>query len=334
MKIALDAMGGDHAPKEVVQGAILAASEYQVEIVLVGDKDQIEAELAGNTVNGLITVEHAPEVVEMDEHPAAAVRRKRNSSIVVSNALVKAGLADAVVSAGNTGAAMAASLFTLGRIKGIERPAIGTVIPTGQGFMVLTDAGANADCKPKHLQQFAVMGSVYSDKVLGTDNPKVALINIGAEESKGNELTQSVYPLLKNTTGINFVGNVEGRELIWGPVDVAVCDGFVGNVVLKTMEGTALFVLGTIKKSLEPLMADVDPVKLMQALGGAKQRLDYSEYGGAPLLGVNGVSIISHGSSKAYAIKNALRIAKESVSGGLVSAIADSIGLIEKEEQA
>ncbi|MEG6615278.1 phosphate acyltransferase PlsX [Peptococcaceae bacterium 1198_IL3148] len=334
MRIALDAMGGDHAPKEVVQGAILAASEYQVEIVLVGDQKVIERELQGDTVNGLITVEHAPEVIGMDEHPAAAVRRKRNASVVVCNTLVKEGLADAVVSAGNTGAAMAASLFGLGRIKGIERPAIGTVIPTGQGSMVLTDAGANADCKAKHLQQFAVMASVYADKVLGIDNPKVALINIGAEETKGNELTQGVYSLLKNTAGINFVGNVEGRDLMWGPVHVAVCDGFVGNVVLKTLEGTAMFVLNTVKKSLEPLMAEVDPVKLKQVLTGAKKHLDYSEYGGAPLLGVNGVSIVSHGSSEAYAIKNAVRVAKESVTVNLVAAIADSIGLIEKEELA
>lgn len=329
MKIALDAMGGDYAPKEIVQGAIQAASKYQVGIILVGDRQLIEKELNGNTVNGLIDIHHAPEVISMHEHPAAAVRRKRQSSIVLCNTLVKEGLAHAVVSAGNTGAAMAASLFGLGRIKGIDRPAIGSVMPTATGLMVLVDAGANADCKPRHLRQFAVMASLYAQKVLGINAPRVGLVNIGSEEGKGNELTQEVYTLIKDTAGINFVGNIEGRDLLLGAVHVAVCDGFVGNVVLKTTEGTAMFVLGLVKKELESLTGQPDITAA--ALKGIKQRLDYSEYGGAPLLGINGVSIISHGSSKAYAIKNAIRVAKESVENGLVAAISESIGLIEEE---
>ncbi|MBM7854400.1 glycerol-3-phosphate acyltransferase PlsX [Desulfohalotomaculum tongense] len=332
MRIALDAMGGDYAPGEIVRGALKAAEEFQVEIVLVGSREIIEKELKGNYAGGLVTVHHASEVIEMDEHPATAVRKKRDSSIVVSAGLVKQGAADAVISAGNTGAAMAASLFALGRIEGIERPAICAVLPTVKGSMILLDAGANVDCKPKHLHQFAVMGSVYAEKVLGRTNPRVALVNIGAEESKGNELTQTVYQMLKDTSGINFAGNIEGRELLLGDVDVAVCDGFVGNVLLKTVEGCALTLMGMIKKGLEPLAAEVGPEQIGSALGGIKQKLDYSHYGGAPLLGLNGVSIISHGSSNAQAIKNAVRVAKESVNNALVTAIADNIGLMTKGE--
>ena len=333
MRIALEAMGGDYAPVETVHGALLAATEYRVEIVLVGDQNVIEKELQGNNVDGLITVKHASEVIKMDEHPVAAVRRKCHSSIVLSNKLLKEGIADAVVSVGNTGAAMTASLFGLGRVKGIDRPAIGAVMPTAKGFMVLVDAGANVDCKPHHLQQFAVMGSLYAQKVLGIVNPKVGLINIGAEESKGNELTQSAYPILKNTKHINFVGNIEGRELPVGDIDVVVCDGFTGNVILKTMEGAAISLLGVFKQSLKPLEAKVGSQYLSDMISELKKRIDYSEYGGALLLGVNGVSIIGHGSSKAQAIKNAVRVAKESVQSGLITAISDSVSLMKKEEK-
>lgn len=333
MKIALDAMGGDHAPKEIVQGAIDAATEMQIEIILVGDSKLLEMELKGNTVGGLITITHAPDIIGMDEHPASAVRRKKNSSIVVCNTLVKEGYADAVVSAGNTGAAMAASLFGLGRIPGIERPAIGSVLPGANGAWVLADAGANAECKPHHLQQFAVMASIYANRVLGIENPRLGLVNIGAEEGKGNELTQVAYKQLKQTAGINFIGNVEGRDLMLGKVDVAVCDGFVGNVILKTIEGTAMFVFGMMQKGLEPLAREISPATLAATLKGIRQHLDYSEYGGAPLLGVNGVSIISHGSSKACAIKNAIRVAKESVDKKLVATISESIARIGEEHK-
>lgn len=330
MKIAIDAMGGDFAPKEVVQGALLAAKEYQIQIVLVGDQTSIEAEMAGDDAGGLLTIQHAPEVIEMDEHPGVAIRKKRNSSIVIGNGLVKNGAADAMVSAGNTGAAMAASLFGLGRPEGIDRPAIATVMPTVKGFMVLVDAGANVDCKPHQLQQFALMGSLYSEKVLGTNNPRVGLLNIGSEEGKGNELTQGVYQLLKDNPMINFIGNIEGRDIMTGDVDVVVCDGFVGNIVLKTAEGVAMTLMGMFKKGLEPLAAKMEPQQLMAMMAGFKKQIDYSEYGGAPLLGVNGVSIIGHGSSKANAIKNALRVAKESVENGLVTAISDSVKMMIK----
>ncbi|MTI79840.1 MAG: phosphate acyltransferase PlsX [Firmicutes bacterium] len=332
MRIALDAMGGDHAPKEIVKGALLAAEELQVEIILIGDKEVIENELNGHNADGLITIKHTSEVIGMDEHPATAVRKKRDSSIVVGAGLVKQGEADAVISAGNTGAAMAASLFALGRIKSIERPAISTVIPTAQGAMVLLDAGANVDCKPKHLQQFAVMGSVYAEKILGKTNPRVGLVNIGSEEGKGNELTQSVYPMLKDSQPLNFAGNVEGRELVLGDVDVAVCDGFVGNVILKTIEGCGMALMGMVKQGLQPLAEQLGPEQVFGSLAELKERMDYSTYGGAPLLGLNGVSIISHGSSNAHAIKNAVRVAKESVDKNLVAAIADNIGLMSKEE--
>lgn len=325
MRIALDAMGGDYAPDEIVKGALLAAKEYKQEIVLVGDKATIEKQLKGDYADGLITIEHAHDVIEMGEHPAAAIRRKRDASIVIANKLVKQGEAAAVISAGNTGAAMAASLFGLGRIKGIDRPAIATVFPTLKGSLVLVDAGANADCKPHHLQQFALMGSIYAEKVLHIPNPRVKLVNIGGEEGKGNELAQSVYQLLKETKSINFAGNVEGRELLFGDTDVAVCDGFVGNVVLKTIEGVAAFLYQLLKQGLASMAEKVDITEFNALLKDIKRRLDYSEYGGAPLLGIDGVSIISHGSSQAPAIKNAVRVAKESVEKGLVTAIKDSI---------
>ena len=331
MRIALDAMGGDYAPAEIVKGALLAAKEYNQEIVLVGDKSAIEEQLSGDFADGLITVEHAPEVIEMGEHPAAAIRRKRSSSIVVANALVKQGAAAAVISAGNTGAAMAASLFGLGRIEGIDRPAISTVVPTLKGLMVLVDAGANVDCKPHHLKQFALMGSIYAEKVLNIPNPRVKLINIGSEEGKGNELTQTVYRMLKEMDNINFAGNIEGRELLHGDTDVAVCDGFVGNVVLKTVEGAAAAMVRMVKEGLNSSASNIAPESLNEAFLGITRRMDYSEYGGAPLLGVNGVSIISHGSSKARAIKNAVCVAKESVENGLVAAIKDSIIEVSKE---
>lgn len=325
MRIALDAMGGDYAPDEIVKGALLAAKEYNQEIVLVGDKATIEKQLKGDYADGLITIEHAHDVIEMGEHPAAAIRRKRDASIVIANKLVKQGEAAAVISAGNTGAAMAASLFGLGRIKGIDRPAIATVFPTLKGSLVLVDAGANADCKPHHLQQFALMGSIYAEKVLHIPNPRVKLVNIGGEEGKGNELAQSVYQLLKEAKSINFAGNVEGRELLFGDTDVAVCDGFVGNVVLKTIEGVAAFLYQLLKQGLASMAEKVDITEFNALLKDIKRRLDYSEYGGAPLLGIDGVSIISHGSSQAPAIKNAVRVAKESVEKGLVTAIKGSI---------
>ena len=328
MRIAFECMGGDYAPYETVRGAVLAAREYQVEIILVGDKSVIREELIKCRAEKeeLITIKHAPETIKMDEHPAIALRKKPNSSIVVANALVKEGKADAVVSMGNTGAAMAASLFGLGRIEGIDRPAIAIMIPTVKGFTVLLDAGANVDCKAHHLQQFAIMGSLYAEKMLGILNPTVGLINIGSEENKGNELTKSAYVILKETSYINFIGNVESRELHSGDVDVVVCDGFVGNVILKTMEGMAVFLYKVLNDIVyNKLQAEIDLEKTVKVTDLFKQHIDYSQYGGAPLLGVNGISIIGHGSSKAHAVKNAIRVAKDAVSNNLVKSILKSI---------
>lgn len=321
MRIALEVMGGDYAPQETVAGAILAAQEYKTKIILVGNEAAIAKEIEKYVENkDLITIQHASEIIGMDEHPVTAVRKKRDSSIVVANVLVKEKKADAVVSVGNTGAAMAASLFELGRIKGIDRPAIAIMIPTVKGFTVLLDAGANADCKPNNLKQFALMGSLYVEKVLGVSNPRVGLINIGTEESKGNELTKLAYAVLKGYSDINFAGNIESRELQTGYVDVAVCDGFIGNIILKTMEGTVAFLMNAFNDIVKKQSIG-DKGEIFKEL---KRRIDYAEYGGAPLLGVNGVSIIGHGSSKADAIKNAVRVAKESVEKNLINLISES----------
>ncbi|MEW6066383.1 phosphate acyltransferase [Desulforamulus profundi] len=323
-RIALDAMGGDHAPMEIVRGARDAAHELGVHIILVGDQEKIQRELDGDAAGGLISIVHAPEVVEMDEHPVNAIRKKKNSSIVVATQLVKEGTADAVVSAGSTGAQMASSLFILGRIAGVDRPAISTLLPTARGVVALLDVGANVDCRPQHLKQFAVMGSLYAEKVLGLPNPRVGLLNIGAEETKGNELTLAAYQLLKEAE-INFVGNVEGRDLFLGTSDVAICDGFVGNVVLKSAEGLAMSILGMFQQELGRLEDILGRERIMHIMSGFKRRMDYAEYGGAPLLGVDGVSVISHGSSRARAIKNAVRVAKETVEQRLVPAIKASL---------
>ena len=321
MRIALEVMGGDYAPQETVAGAILAAQEYKIKMILVGNEAAIAKEIEKYVENkDLITIQHASEIIGMDEHPVTAVRKKRDSSIVVANVLVKEKKADAVVSVGNTGAAMAASFFELGRIKGIDRPAIAIMIPTVKGFTVLLDAGANADCKPNNLKQFALMGSLYVEKVLGVSNPRVGLINIGTEESKGNELTKLAYAVLKGYSDINFAGNIESRELQTGYVDVAVCDGFIGNIILKTMEGTVAFLMNAFNDIVKKQSIG-DKGEIFKEL---KRRIDYAEYGGAPLLGVNGVSIIGHGSSKADAIKNAVRVAKESVEKNLINLISES----------
>ncbi|AEF93952.1 Phosphate acyltransferase [Desulfotomaculum nigrificans CO-1-SRB] len=324
MKIALDAMGGDHAPMEIVRGAIDAAQELGVHIILVGDQDRIMKEMDGNDVGGLVSVVHAPEVVRMDEHPVSAVRKKKNSSIVVATQLVKEGAADAVVSAGSTGAQMASSLFILGRIAGVERPAISTLLPTMEGVVALLDVGANVDCKPQHLKQFAIMGSLYAEKILGLPSPRVGLLNIGAEETKGDELTLASYKILKESD-INFTGNIEGRDIFLGGSDVVVCDGFVGNVVLKSAEGLALSLMGMFKQELGRLEDIIGRERMVHIMSSLKRRLDYAEYGGAPLLGVNGVSVISHGSSRARAIRNAVRVAKETVEQGLVQAIKEKL---------
>jgi len=327
MRVAVDAMGGDHAPGEIVAGAIRAAQELEVEIILVGPTSRLQEELRALRAGTLpIRIEEAPEVIEMAEAPAMALRRKRQASVVVAVDLVRRGAADAMVSAGNTGAAMAAALLTLGRIEGIDRPAIAAVLPTLRGRAIMLDVGANVDGRPKHLLQFAVMGSVYASRVLGVATPRVALLSNGVEETKGNEVVIRAAELLRQS-GLHFTGNVEGREFFDGVADVVVCDGFVGNVVLKFGEGLALGIFTLLREELSRgLLVRLGVALARPRLRALALRMDYTEYGGAPLLGVNGICIISHGSSKAKAIRNAVALAAESVRSRMVDAIRADVG--------
>lgn len=326
MKIALDAMGGDHAPAVVVEGAVRAATEYGAEILLVGREAAVAPLLArAGGAHPNIELVDAPEVVSMDDQPAQAVRRKRGASLVVCAELVKQGQAQALVSAGNTGAGMVVSTLTLGRIPGIDRPAVAIVLPNRTGLTVLLDAGANVDVSPHCLQQFAIMGSIYSKELLGVPEPRVGLLNIGEEEGKGNDQVKEAYPLLKQAP-IRFIGNCEGRDLLTGHVDVAVCDGFVGNVTLKVSEGVADFFFNFIRDELSrrPLL-QLPAAMLKPVFTRMKRRTDYRERGGAPLLGVNGVCIICHGSSNAVAIANAVRTAGEAVRHGIIDKIRQQV---------
>lgn len=324
MKIAVDAMGGDNAPREIVQGALEAAGKDRQEVILVGDEELIRKEVPGGR-DKLVRIVHASEVIAMGESPVGAVRRKRDSSLVKAVQLVKEGVAEAVVSAGNTGAVMAAGVLLLGPLAGIDRPAIATIIPSKKGKTVLLDAGANVDCKPFHLLQFGIMGYLYAREILGVSQPKVGLLSIGEEATKGNELTLAAFQLLQQAK-VNFIGNVEGRDIYEGTVDVVICDGFIGNVVLKVSEGmvTALLEMATeeIKRSLP---AKIGMAMIMPALRNFWRKLDYAEYGGAPLLGLNGTIIICHGRSPARAIRNAIRLAREAVENNLVAAIQKCI---------
>lgn len=333
MKIAVDAMGGDYAPEEVVLGAIEAVKSYSLDVVLVGDTNKIEEVLNryGVKDNSHLSIVHASQVIDMGEHPAQAIRKKKDASIVVATQLVKDGACDAVVAPGSTGAAVTAALLGLGRIKGIERPCIATPIPSKKGITVLLDSGANANSKPKHLVEGAIMGSHYAKYILGVDKPAVGLLNIGEEASKGNELAQATYPLLEKMKTISFYGNVEGRDIPKGTVDVVVCDGFVGNVILKFGEGMAMFIIRLVKDTIKSsgFIAKLGALAVYPALRTLKKRLDFTEYGGAPLLGVDGSFIICHGSSKAKAIKNAIRVAGELAQQDVVGHIRKSI---EEEE--
>lgn len=324
MRIALDAMGGDNAPQATVRGAIEAIEAFGLEIILVGDKDRIHGELGAEDVQG-VTIRHASEVVGMDESPAMALRRKKDSSIRVAVDLVKNGEADAVVSAGNTGAAMATAFFVLGMAEGVDRPGIATVMPSVREPFVLIDAGATVDCKPLHLLQFAVMGDIYASMVLGRNKPRVGLLSIGEEAGKGNELTREVFKLLE-TSHLNFAGNVEGKEIFSGAVDVVVCDGFTGNVSLKISEGLVEASVMMLREELSrSLLGKIGYVLLKAGLPGIKKKLDYSEYGGAPLLGINGICIISHGRSTPKAIRNAIGVAADAVKKGLKSTIQKGV---------
>jgi glycerol-3-phosphate acyltransferase PlsX len=315
-RIAIDAMGGDHAPGEVVAGALRAREELGVEVLLVGDLEQVEAAMRHHSTSSPLEVISAEGTVEMGEEPLSALRRKPKASINVAMDLVKQGRADAVVSAGHSGAAMAAALLRLGRLPGIDRPAIGAVFPTmvaGKPVIVL-DVGANVDCKPKFLEQFAVMGSIYSQYVLGVTDPKVGLLNIGEEDCKGNDLALRTHQLLQESDRMIFIGNAEGRDVLSGQFDVIVCDGFVGNVLLKFAEAVGEVVLQILREELPQGMHGKLGVSILKPnLKRIKQRIDHAEHGGGLLLGVNGVCIISHGSSQAPSIFNAVRLAREAV---------------------
>jgi glycerol-3-phosphate acyltransferase PlsX len=325
MVIAVDAMGGDHAPAEIVSGAVAAARELAVPLTLTGDAERLRDELRGLHVSdSLVTIEHASQCVAMDEPPAAALRRKPDSSIAVATRLVAEGRAEAVVSAGNSGAAMAEAVTKLGTAAGAERPAIASILPSRGGRVVLLDAGANVDCKPRHLLGFARMGSVYAQRVLGIERPRVGLLSIGEEAAKGNELTKATYPLLRDS-GLHFVGNLEGRDLFAGGVDVAVCDGFIGNIGLKVGEGFAdLFAGMLVEEFSRNWWARLSAWVAGGALRRFRKRIDYAEYGGALLLGVRGICVIAHGRSNARAIVSAIRLAHESAVHGVVEGLAES----------
>ena len=328
--IAVDAMGGDHAPRPEVEGAIAAAREFGVRILLVGIAPELKRELAKHSHRGLpIEIVPASEVITMHDSPSQAFRKKKDSSAHVATKLVRDGQADGLISAGNTGAVMAVARFGLGTLPSVDRAALAAPFPTARGgTSVLLDVGANVDSKPAHLVQFAVMGEIYYRAIFGTRRPKVALLSIGEEEMKGNELTREVHSRLKQST-LNFVGNVEGREIFGGAVDVIVCDGFIGNVALKISEGVAQHIVTLLKDALQStLSSQVGYVLSRKAYKSFRKKIDYSEYGGAPLLGVRGVTVIGHGSSNAHAIKNAIRVATELVRGGVNEKIEQELSML------
>ncbi|MDR3244743.1 MAG: phosphate acyltransferase PlsX [Elusimicrobiota bacterium] len=330
MIIALDAMGGDEAPQSTVEGAVLAAKQLDAKILLVGNEKLIIQELLKHqkrhSVSSLdIEILNASEVIAMDEHPAKAIRNKKDSSLSICAKIAGEGKADAFISMGNSGAVMAAALFYLKRIESVLRPAIATPFPTATGHCIIADAGANMDCKPEHLFQFAVMAESYSRVVMGIENPKVGLVSIGEEETKGNELTLAAYKMLKKAD-LNFIGNIEGRDISKGAADVVVCDGFVGNVILKFGEGLAEMMLKLVKKGFKdhPIAWASLPF-LWLAVRDLMKKVDYSEMGGVPLLGVNGVCIIGHGRSNAKAVKNALIAGANAVKHNFKNSIEEAL---------
>jgi phosphate acyltransferase len=328
--IALDAMGGDNAPGAIVEGAVLAARELGVRVALVGKTEAVERELArlasveSLRTNGYVRVIDAPEVIEMDESPAQAARHKRQSSIAVGLRMLKSGEADAFVSAGNTGAVMAGAIMYVGRVRGIERPSLVGLLPLTGKLTAFLDVGANADARPEYLLQWARMAAAYMEHVWKVERPSVGLLNIGEEESKGSTLVQEAYELLERS-GLNFKGNVEGRDVPLGGADIIVTDGFTGNVVVKTMEGTAELIMGALRGAIKsrPWFAAAGLV-LSPAFGKVRKKFDYREYGAGPLLGVNGLVFIGHGRSDARAVFSALRIAREAAQSGMLEAIREA----------
>lgn len=311
VRIAVDAMGGDHAPREIVKGALLAVAEHPVEVILVGKEEVIRRELAElDSKHANIEIVDAREVVEMDDTALAPLRKKRNSSIRVAANLVAEGKAGAFVSAGNTGATWTSARAVIGMIEGVSRPALAAIVPSATGHTLLLDVGANVDAKPNHLREFAVMGHFYAQMVFGMEAPRVGLLSIGEEEGKGNELTKETYRVMKET-GLNFIGNAEGRDVYNGNCDVVVCDGFIGNVVLKASEALGEMISKLLREEMtRGVQRKIGALLAKGAFDDLKKRIDYSEYGGAPLLGVKGGCIVCHGRSSAKAIKNAIRMAR------------------------
>jgi glycerol-3-phosphate acyltransferase PlsX len=327
IKIGIDAMGGDHAPAAIVQGAVDALSLIEGQVVLIGNETKINELLKTMSYDHKrVTVKHASEVIENDDKPVRAIKVKKDASMVVGFNMLKSNEIDVLLSAGNTGALLAGGLLKVGRIKGLDRPALCLPYPTTKGFSVLIDAGSNADCKPNNLYEFAVMGTIYARDVLGIKNPTVGLANIGTEEGKGNILMVDTYPILKDSE-LNFIGNIEARDIPDGVCDVIVCDGFTGNIILKLSEGVASSFSGMLKAQL---MKSKKNMLLAWFLKGAfselKKKMDYTEYGGAPFLGTEGLIVKAHGSSNAKAIKNAIRYAEKCVKSQVVDCIREELG--------
>lgn len=344
-RIAIDAMGGDYAPKQTVEGALWAAHDYNVAIELVGHEDEIKKEIAKVARRGIVVnrggffrqiiridpskldikITHAQEIIEMGEAPGQAIRKKRKSSIVLAVQAVAEGSSDAVVAAGSTGAAMASALFGLGRLPGIERPAIAVTLPTMKKPVMFLDAGANASCTPEMLYQFAIMGSTFYKNVHETESPRVGVLNIGEEAGKGNELVVQTYKLLEeNKDGLNFIGNIEGKEFFYGDCEVIVCDGFVGNVALKIIEGSSTMLFKMLKEEFgRDWIAKIIGLIAKPFMKRIYKRINYEEFGGALLLGVKGITVIAHGRSTSYAIKNAVKVAKEAVESEVNRKIAE-----------
>lgn len=335
MKIVIDGMGGDNAPKSNVEGAVNAIKEYQVDLIITGDKDLLEKEFSNYEFDrNKLEIVHTTEIIENEDKPVKAIRSKKDSSMVVALNLVKEGKADAIISAGNTGALLAGGLFVVGRIKGIDRTCLCSAIPNvKRGMTLIADCGANADCKPKNLVEFAAMSNIYSRKVLGLENPKVALANVGLEEGKGNDLVKRSYEEIKKLD-LNFIGNVEAREVINAYTDIIICDGFTGNILLKSAEGVALSVMSLIKETfMASTKSKIGALLIKDDLRKLKSFIDYSEYGGAPLLGLNGGVIKAHGSSDAKAIKNAINQGIKFSKGKVVEDINQFISKYNEENK-
>lgn len=324
----MDAMGGDNAPKEVVKAVVKAVDELDVEIILVGKESEINKELSNcNCINkDKIIIHNAEEIITNDDSPAMAIKSKKNSSLVVAMNLLKDGVGDGLISAGNTGAILAGALLIVKRLEGVDRPSLAPIIPTKEGVAVIVDGGSNVDCKPINLCQFAVMGSIYMKKAFGIESPRVGLLNIGAEEKKGNELTKQTYEELKKMDNINFIGNVEGRDVTEGKTDVIVCDGFAGNILLKVMEGMGMLITGMLKEELKRnFVTKLGALISSTAFKNLKKKMDYKEHGGGIFLGVNTTIIKVHGSSDEKLFYNTIKQTKRIIESGIIEEIKEEI---------